>query len=216
MEPVKGPPTESHASIRSRWQLVLALDVLLASWVALDAYGKTNAPGPRALWATLAWLIVFATLWLTYRRHANTTSQREDGEQVIDAMGVKRPVAHAASAGWLAGNLPPELLRDIRDVGGSNFATRYELPKWRAFVPVLVLAVGLAIIYWGAVPPIVVCFSLGISALLSNGYNPAPTRMAEAYLRHKHCPSCTYPLAAVPAQTDGRTICPECGASWRL
>lgn len=30
------------------------------------------------------------------------------------------------------------------------------------------------------------------------------------------CPSCRYNLASLPPEPDGCTICPECGAAWRL
>ena len=30
------------------------------------------------------------------------------------------------------------------------------------------------------------------------------------------CPACHHLLTGVPAQADGCTVCPECGAAWRL
>ena len=37
-----------------------------------------------------------------------------------------------------------------------------------------------------------------------------------AILRIGRCPSCLYELDGVPAEPDGCTVCPECGAAWRV
>ena len=39
---------------------------------------------------------------------------------------------------------------------------------------------------------------------------------AGACLRLRQCPSCGYRLADLPVQADGCTVCPECGAAWRV
>lgn len=214
MESLSEPPSENRVGKRLHMYVMLGIDVGLASWIAIDVYVKTNAPGPREAWAVFAWLLVFVALWLTYKHRLAAAAPRDDGEQIIDAGGAKRSVAHAPSAGLLAANMPPELLRDVRAAGVSNLWTQHYIPNWRIFLPIVILGAGMALAYWGTMPPVYICFSLGMSALLSNGYNPMPSRMAEAYLRHGHCPSCTYALVAVPVQADGHTICPECGAAW--
>ena len=33
---------------------------------------------------------------------------------------------------------------------------------------------------------------------------------------HAHCPSCLYGIRDIEPDPDGCTICPECGAAWRL
>lgn len=38
----------------------------------------------------------------------------------------------------------------------------------------------------------------------------------EALLREGLCPSCGYEIKTVPPQADGCSVCPECGAAWRL
>jgi len=38
----------------------------------------------------------------------------------------------------------------------------------------------------------------------------------ESFLKRGVCPSCSYPLNRCPSDTDGCTVCPECGAAWRL
>jgi hypothetical protein len=30
------------------------------------------------------------------------------------------------------------------------------------------------------------------------------------------CPICIYPLASIPVEADGCSVCPECGAAWRV
>lgn len=33
---------------------------------------------------------------------------------------------------------------------------------------------------------------------------------------NKHCASCCFSLADIPIDADGSTVCPECGAAWKL
>ncbi len=37
-----------------------------------------------------------------------------------------------------------------------------------------------------------------------------------AFLADKRCPACTYDLDGAAAGADGCTVCPECGAAWRV
>jgi hypothetical protein len=41
-------------------------------------------------------------------------------------------------------------------------------------------------------------------------------RVRQAFLDERRCPSCGYSLGDLAAQPDGCTVCPECGAAWRL
>lgn len=47
-----------------------------------------------------------------------------------------------------------------------------------------------------------------------------PTRRMElirrAMLRYRRCPACAYRLSGLPLESDGCTVCPECGAAWRF
>lgn len=36
------------------------------------------------------------------------------------------------------------------------------------------------------------------------------------HLKKARCASCLYPLHDLPLESDGCTICPECGAAWKL
>lgn len=40
--------------------------------------------------------------------------------------------------------------------------------------------------------------------------------LARAKLRRGKCASCSYPVADLQPATDGCTVCPECGAAWKL
>jgi hypothetical protein len=40
--------------------------------------------------------------------------------------------------------------------------------------------------------------------------------LARALLAERHCPSCAYSLADTAPDDRGHTICPECGAAWKL
>jgi hypothetical protein len=41
-------------------------------------------------------------------------------------------------------------------------------------------------------------------------------RAVRACLRSGHCPRCAYRTQGLPADLDGCTVCPECGAAWRV
>lgn len=40
--------------------------------------------------------------------------------------------------------------------------------------------------------------------------------LASAVLGTGHCPSCHYEMRGLAAASDGCTVCPECGAAWRV
>jgi hypothetical protein len=41
-------------------------------------------------------------------------------------------------------------------------------------------------------------------------------RAVKACLEFGHCPACAYRVHGAPVYGDGCTVCPECGAAWRL
>jgi hypothetical protein len=43
-----------------------------------------------------------------------------------------------------------------------------------------------------------------------------PVLFRDAMLGMRRCPSCSYSLANLDIEADGCTVCPECGAAWRL
>ncbi len=43
-----------------------------------------------------------------------------------------------------------------------------------------------------------------------------PERLVRLMLEHRQCPACDYNLRSLPMEHDGCTVCPECGAAWRM
>jgi len=41
-------------------------------------------------------------------------------------------------------------------------------------------------------------------------------RAIRACVRFGHCSACAYEIRGLPAAPDGCTVCPECGAAWRV
>lgn len=60
--------------------------------------------------------------------------------------------------------------------------------------------------------------TFGIVPILAVGIAGRPKSIVIDTLReHARCPACVYNLAGCPvAADDGCTVCPECGAAWRL
>lgn len=62
------------------------------------------------------------------------------------------------------------------------------------------------------------CFSVVMAgvyrATVGFGNNPRPVR--RALLLNDRCASCGFKLSGLSQVSDGCTVCPECGAAWRL
>lgn len=43
-----------------------------------------------------------------------------------------------------------------------------------------------------------------------------PINGRDSLLTSDICPACAYRIAGVPPEPDGCTVCPECGAAWRM
>jgi len=61
-----------------------------------------------------------------------------------------------------------------------------------------------------ALPPLVVV------VFIWSGRRYLRDRYHRVILAKEYCPSCGYRLVAAPPEGDGCTVCPECGAAWRL
>ena len=214
MPPMSRPFRDSVSGQRVHLAFMAVLLVVIAVFVAMDVYEKTNAPGPRYLWAAFASVLTVVVYGQSAWAQRARDVSREDGEEVVDAAGARHVVAHAGSAGFLARELPAKLTQDLKRAGLGNMSRQIHWPGWRAFVPALVLIVGLVISYWGSLPSFGICWGVFFGALVSRTYNARPASMARAYLKNRHCPACTYSLVEVPAREDGLTVCPECGGVW--
>lgn len=83
------------------------------------------------------------------------------------------------------------------------------LPRWQ------VVLVGIAI----ALLPAAVVVAVGIVAHRGWGliaFTGEAGAAVNAWLDAGRCPSCAYPLPPGRAESDGCTICPECGSAWRM
>ncbi len=76
--------------------------------------------------------------------------------------------------------------------------------------------------HWGAKEAWWFCFGggfalvsvlLGLSSIRESGWL---TRYMRGMISLRCCPVCTYELRGLECETDGCTVCPECGAAWRL
>lgn len=47
-------------------------------------------------------------------------------------------------------------------------------------------------------------------------FKPMLAWLAERRLERAECAACTFPLDGLSAEADGCTVCPECGAAWKL
>ncbi|RNC82148.1 MAG: hypothetical protein ED559_10315 [Phycisphaera sp.] len=77
---------------------------------------------------------------------------------------------------------------------------------------------------WGNIGGVLVAAFLffllfSIGALLAPSIRDEKQRHS-VHLQHlrlvRCCAACEYPLGSVAADVDGFTVCPECGAAWKL
>jgi hypothetical protein len=47
-------------------------------------------------------------------------------------------------------------------------------------------------------------------------FQPSTQRTVNEFLNGELCPACGYSIRELAAEPDGCTVCPECGAAWRL
>lgn len=83
----------------------------------------------------------------------------------------------------------------VRALGGQRMA------GWWGWVFPSFFGLVLGLLVWGA---------LALEKRL------AAKRLWHALLGEHHCPKCLYALTGLRKEEDGCTVCPECGAAWRL
>ena len=60
----------------------------------------------------------------------------------------------------------------------------------------------------------IACLVAIVPALIS--FRAHPARVIPRRLAAGKCGACAYPLRKLPRELDGCTVCPECGAAWKL
>lgn len=64
-------------------------------------------------------------------------------------------------------------------------------------------------------PPLAILLLIALSIFLTASKIWIPA-VARAWLAAGECPSCRYKIDTLEPEADGCTVCPECGAGWRL
>ena len=115
------------------------------------------------------------------------------------------------------------LLRRERSFGTVN---RYINLGWRVFIERLVVSLFLPTLFFGVLLVVTLSLQLRTPALwvLFAGvvglyilFGAFPTRSLRPIMRSLGiCWSCGYDIRALVPEHDGCTVCPECGAAWRL
>jgi hypothetical protein len=128
----------------------------------------------------------------------------------------------------------PRRLARVRQVGAIARGSASNLRRWFVSLPAVfaVLLVALAIVFawslkeFGPQAIAFVLFSpvsstillVGVTAVLTfrTALGARGERIREGLLRAGRCPVCLYALDDLEPEADRCTVCPECGAAWRL
>jgi hypothetical protein len=153
--------------------------------------------------------------------------------QVLDARDRSVPLFDPARASLSAGSagfgLDPETLSQAR----KSVWRSITLVGWAGFVfnlllQSLMIVLGTYGIYgmttsaftrpWDWVAPAVYCLCalIGLVTAWSQLRSTHAARLRNGFLAVRCCPSCGYALKDLPPDSDGCTVCPECGSAWRF
>lgn len=203
---------------RVDWSRVWTAAVLaaLGGYSGWQTYQHTLAPGPKIVWAGLSFLVMVGGLCLIRRTLVTAGPRFDNGKVVRDARGELRVIAFVESRGLLVRDMPRDLRESIALLGASNFFQHLRWPPWKTIVIPGAMVGALGLLSWGGK----FAFNLGVPLLLMGvfaaSFDPLPEHMMRLLLKHRRCASCAYDLAGTPVQPDLCTVCPECGAAWRL
>lgn len=188
----------------------------MGGYAAWSTYQHTTAPGPRAAWATVAGAVAVGCFEYIIPQMRKQGESTNDTLGVVDARGVRRAVTHTHSAGLLARKLPSRVRQELGSEGLLHSQTPMHLPPRRLIIAIVVVTGGLILCNGGNGPPYILPLVLWLGFMTCRKSSHLSASMARVYLARGHCPSCVYPLGEVPADSDGATICPECGAAWAV
>lgn len=126
--------------------------------------------------------------------------------------------------GWLGGNLRD----DMSPEHAAELRRRLQRARWP--VDAILILAGATLVWWlfrrvvsgpigwDLVPAagfVLVALAVLRQALRRLADRP-PQEVAAELLRLGRCPSCAFLLTSTAPQPDGCTVCPECGAAWKL
>jgi hypothetical protein len=91
-----------------------------------------------------------------------------------------------------------------------------EAVYWVIGLPMLAVVLGLRGLWglWLVIPAGVIAFVCLVMVAWSRERRNEARRRAVAMVGT--CPACMYDLSGSVAESDGCTVCPECGAAWRV
>ena len=76
---------------------------------------------------------------------------------------------------------------------------------------------GTAVFAWLFFAPLVLIIGLvGVLIARVISSHVVKSHVPNQLLKIGRCPSCFYRLSGLPCEAAGHTVCPECGAAWRL
>ena len=127
---------------------------------------------------------------------------------------------------------PGSLVSPMRDDRGKPVTVRKKnqspllLVERALLISIVIIALPSCLVWfiWGSVGAVLLSAIL-ILLLFSIGTLLAPSIRDEKQRQMSHsqqsrlvrcCAACAYPLGSVVSDEDGCTVCPECGAAWKL
>jgi len=143
---------------------------------------------------------------------------------VLDARGVRRGVLTMYRAAKPLGLKPTSLARpgDHADFR-TEFLRTWLLPAAIGIPAVAVYALIRGFFDWEGLlfGSLAMLIGLFFNSLVMTLYSYAYTWKSaghgrDALLASGLCPSCGYGIVGVRCEADGCTVCPECGAAWRM
>ncbi len=196
--------------------------VMLAIFIGFDCAGSTKAPqlwgGPAWLWGLLS--ATCACAFFSYWPKRLGIGYTTNPSATHDARGKTYEVVSFQTAGLGLRGVPDAVRREVQKAGGSSFQSKIYLrrPDARLMITLALLIAALYVCYGlsSAVLMIHIVLPTMMVATFGPAINESGRLMSAAFLKHGHCPACTYDLRTLSPQADGAVLCPECGHAWNL
>lgn len=196
--------------------------LMFCGLIGIECADATKAPqlwgGPAWMWGVLAAICAWA--FFAYWPKRLGIGYISDPSATFDARGATYEVVSFHSAGLGLRGVPDAVRHDVQKAGGSSFQSKIHLrrPDVRLMVALALLIAAMYVCY--GLTFTVLMFHVFLATMLVATFGPAINEsgrmMSAAFLRHGHCPACTYDLKSLSPQPDGAVVCPECGHAWSL